>query len=351
MNPYNTASQPPSQYIPQQSSTPTPGQGQPSSYPFVAPPTANGVPLITPPDLAMVARNGYIQQQQALAAMSAGAGGQFNGTPNRNPATGPGTPSVPPQYIGQMMGMTPQMQLAVQAQAQIQAQHIAQQQAQAQGLIQQQQQQQQQHQQTPERGTVKKKRGGGRPSAAQVLARQQASMQPPHSSEHYIKSALSLPQQQQQGTPTPALHHAQAQSPHPHAQAHGHGHGHGQGQHHPQQSVGGIVAGIPQPHVDPMEPWADGLDELDPREIAMGRFRSRHEVLGEIFGPESIKEIPSGAYDPWEGLGIDGETLEAKVTALEAENAELESTLNSKVEGFKTRLQDIDEGRGQGVVA
>jgi hypothetical protein len=41
----------------------------------------------------------------------------------------------------------------------------------------------------------------------------------------------------------------------------------------------------------PYEPWADALDEIDPRELAMGRFRARQEVLGEIFGPDRISEL------------------------------------------------------------
>nr|KIR44034.1 hypothetical protein I312_06761 [Cryptococcus bacillisporus CA1280] len=39
------------------------------------------------------------------------------------------------------------------------------------------------------------------------------------------------------------------------------------------------------------EPWADGLDEIDEREWAMGRFRRRQEVLREVFGPETLKEM------------------------------------------------------------
>jgi hypothetical protein len=77
-----------------------------------------------------------------------------------------------------------------------------------------------------------------------------------------------------------------------------------------------------------VEPWADALDELDPRELAMNRFRSRHEMLSEVFGPEPIstlfaprnrnladvlESIPLGDGDAWAGLGMDGETLEAKV--------------------------------------
>jgi hypothetical protein len=39
------------------------------------------------------------------------------------------------------------------------------------------------------------------------------------------------------------------------------------------------------------EPWADALDELDPRELAMNRFRTRHEMLEEVFGPEPISKL------------------------------------------------------------
>lgn len=42
-----------------------------------------------------------------------------------------------------------------------------------------------------------------------------------------------------------------------------------------------------------IEPWADALDELDPRELAMSRFRARNEVMAEIFGPERVRECPS----------------------------------------------------------
>ncbi len=40
-----------------------------------------------------------------------------------------------------------------------------------------------------------------------------------------------------------------------------------------------------------IEPWADALDELDPRELAMSRFRARNEVMAEIFGPERVREF------------------------------------------------------------
>ena len=62
--------------------------------------------------------------------------------------------------------------------------------------------------------------------------------------------------------------------------------------------------GIPQPGmtlpmgqgVGEMEPWADGLDEIDPRELAMGRFKARQDALAEVFGPEAI----SGWSRLWE---------------------------------------------------
>jgi hypothetical protein len=41
------------------------------------------------------------------------------------------------------------------------------------------------------------------------------------------------------------------------------------------------------------EPWADSLDELDGRELAMGRFRARQEMLEEVFGPEPLSEFLS----------------------------------------------------------
>jgi hypothetical protein len=40
-----------------------------------------------------------------------------------------------------------------------------------------------------------------------------------------------------------------------------------------------------------VEPWADALDELDPRELAMNRFRTRNEMLEEVFGPEPISTL------------------------------------------------------------
>ena len=65
-----------------------------------------------------------------------------------------------------------------------------------------------------------------------MLARHTQHINPPHPSEHYIKNAVAGP--------------------------------------------------------DETEPWADGLDEADPREMAMGRFRARQEIMAEVFGPEPI---------------------------------------------------------------
>ncbi|WVO24859.1 uncharacterized protein IAS62_006238 [Cryptococcus decagattii] len=73
------------------------------------------------------------------------------------------------------------------------------------------------------------------------------------------------------------------------------------------------------------EPWADGLDEIDEREWAMGRFRRRQEVLGEVFVPETLNS--------WEGLGMSGETLEQKVLALEKENEECSGKWRKKPKG------------------
>lgn len=47
---------------------------------------------------------------------------------------------------------------------------------------------------------------------------------------------------------------------------------------------------VPPANGNEVEPWADALDEIDPRELAMSRFRARHEMLEEVFGPEPISE-------------------------------------------------------------
>lgn len=44
-----------------------------------------------------------------------------------------------------------------------------------------------------------------------------------------------------------------------------------------------------------VEPWADPLDEIDPRELAMGRFKVRQEVLTEIFSPDPISEYSAAS--------------------------------------------------------
>ncbi|WVR08221.1 hypothetical protein IAU60_005268 [Kwoniella sp. DSM 27419] len=267
--------------------------GQPGPIPGgnMQNPNMASMNMVNPPDMAMLARQGYLQQQQQLAAMtgyapaSVGSGG---GTPGPGPMSmRPGAPM--PQYYA----MNPQAQ--VQAQQQHQELFHRQMQVQA-----------QQHAaaaQAAASGSGKKKRGPKPSVGAQMIARQSSNFEPPHSTDHYVKNALAPP-------------------PHP-------------------STVGA------SPNAGPgevIEPWADSLDELDPRELAMGRFRRRHEVLGEVFGPESIKDIPSGEYDPWEGLGMDGETLEAKVLALEQENVELEGKLESEVDAFRRRLREIDAG-------
>ncbi|GMK54852.1 hypothetical protein CspeluHIS016_0114380 [Cutaneotrichosporon spelunceum] len=91
-----------------------------------------------------------------------------------------------------------------------------------------------------------------------------------------------------------------------------------------------------------IEPWADALDELDPRELAMSRFRARNEVMAEIFGPERVQTIPTKDADAWAGFWPPGESLEAKVQALEAENADLEAKFDSEIEAFRKRLEEAD---------
>jgi hypothetical protein len=122
-----------------------------------------------------------------------------------------------------------------------------------------------------------------------------------------------------------------------------------------------------------VEPWADALDELDPRELAMNRFRTRNEMLEEVFGPEpismltqshvrstadEIESIPLGDGDAWAGLGMDGESLEAKVVsrrlpfylfvilmikaALEKENQELETSMDERLSSWTQHLASIE---------
>lgn len=77
-----------------------------------------------------------------------------------------------------------------------------------------------------------------------MLPRHMSALAPPHGQEHYIKNAMAPPGQ----------------------------------------------VGAPGMPMEQMEPWADALDELDPRELAMGRFRARHEIMAEVFGPERVRE-------------------------------------------------------------
>ncbi|ORY34939.1 hypothetical protein BCR39DRAFT_138480 [Naematelia encephala] len=130
----------------------------------------------------------------------------------------------------------------------------------------------------------KKKKTQPRPNPAQqMIPRNTAHLAPPHSQDHYIKNAMTLER----------------------------------------------------------EPWADGLDEVDGREVAMGRFRLRQEVLAEIFGPERLKDIPNEERDPWEGLGMDGETLEAKAN-LEKENQELEASMEERLNGWRKQMEAVE---------
>ena len=48
-----------------------------------------------------------------------------------------------------------------------------------------------------------------------------------------------------------------------------------------------------QERIEHVEPWADALDEVDPRELAMNRFQARQLLLSEIFGPEPLSESRS----------------------------------------------------------
>jgi hypothetical protein len=83
------------------------------------------------------------------------------------------------------------------------------------------------------------------------------------------------------------------------------------------------------------------------------------------------EDIPDIRTDPWQGLGLDGETLEAKVVsvfkacrardlfevtaetfirqlthqlALETSNAELEGQFDSDLEAFRKRLDAVSSG-------
>ncbi|WWC65699.1 uncharacterized protein I303_108320 [Kwoniella dejecticola CBS 10117] len=254
--------------------------------------------MVNPQDIAMLAQQGYLRQQQQLTNMGQfGQAGAVGAAGAVRPMAGGQIPSV---Y--QMGGITPQMQQDL-LQRQIQAQQAA--------IAQQAQAQSHNQAQSGSSGPGRKKRGPKPSAGAQMISRQTTSLQPPHSQEQYIKNALSAPPSQAQ--------------------------------------ISSHTTGAAPTKSEPIEPWADALDELDPREIAMGRFRKRHEVLGEIFGPDATKDIPQSAYDPWAGLGIDGETLEAKVLALEKENEELEARSRTVVEDFSRRLKEIESSHAVSV--
>lgn len=110
----------------------------------------------------------------------------------------------------------------------------------------------------------------GRPTAAaQALARQTPNMAPPLPSDFYRQNAMAPP-------PPPMSQPHLPQGP-------------------PQTAMPGIASHMPQIEGFVsggliVEPWADGLDEIDHRELAMGRFRARQEILSEIFGPERLSK-------------------------------------------------------------
>ncbi|WVQ79343.1 hypothetical protein IAT38_001440 [Cryptococcus sp. DSM 104549] len=283
--------------------SPSPNGGPVYNYAPPHPGSAGGLNMVQTPDLARIAHQGYLQQQQRLVQMGQmGQMGQVNpmqmnqmnqmaqmgqmgqmgvpGMMQARPGGGPAAGGVP-----HYMGIPPEvhqrgLREAQAREAQAREAH-AQAQAQAQAQV------------------SKKKRGSRAAPAQQMLPRQAHG--PPMTQEQYLKAA--------------------AAAPHPSAE---------------------------------IEPWADALDELDPRENAMARFRARHGVVADVFGPEGLKEIleaGAGAGDPWEGFGGEGESLEEKVAAMERENGELESKLDSEVEAFKERLQEIESGEAMDVTA
>lgn len=81
-----------------------PNAGNSNTYNYGAtplPPTSTGqMPMVNTPDLAMIARQGYLQQQQRLAQMSQ------MGIPNLMPPRG-GTPQQGQSSV--YMGITPEM--------------------------------------------------------------------------------------------------------------------------------------------------------------------------------------------------------------------------------------------------
>lgn len=54
----------------------------------------------------------------------------------------------------------------------------------------------------------------------------------------------------------------------------------------------------------------------------------------------STEDVPEPVTDPWSGIGITGETLEAKVDALEKSNAELEANFDAELEEWRKRLEN-----------
>ncbi|OXG25448.1 hypothetical protein C367_03272 [Cryptococcus neoformans Ze90-1] len=253
-----------------------PNSGNSNTYNYGAtslPPSAGQMPMVNNPDLAMIARQGYLQQQQRLAQM-----GQM-GAPNMMPPQGQA-----PGY----MGISPEMRekKAMEAAAR---ETMLREKAMRDAAL---------HE-------AAKKRARAKPTPAQqAIARQPGAFQPPISNEQYLKSALTAPPSAPSAVP---------------------------------------VASVPGQAAEPIEPWADPLDELDPRELAMARFRKRHEVINEVFGPETVKEIVvAGDWDSWEEM--EEKRLQQQVEQLEKEVEELEKTMEGSIEAFKERLEDIETG-------
>jgi len=246
----------------QQSSQPFP---HPSPMHHAGQAHGQGMHVTMPPDLATLTQQGYLHQQQQLAAMQAAQQGR--------------APMPPGMGMGMSMGGIPGMPMAGMGGQGMMNMGM--------GMS---------HQGGPSAsssGSKKKKPSRIPPPAPtpaqQMIPRHNAHLAPPNSAEHYRQNAM--------------------------------------------------LASGPEG----LEPWADQLDELDPREMAMARFRARQEVLGEVFGPEPIKNIPLGPEDAWAGLGMDGETLEEKVAKLEQENAELEARMESEVDQWTERLRGIEK--------
>ncbi|KIR29442.1 hypothetical protein I307_01346 [Cryptococcus deuterogattii 99/473] len=237
------------------------------------------MPMVNTPDLAMIARQGYLQQQQRLAQM-----GQM-GIHNLMPPRG-GTPQQGQSSV--YMGITPEMR-EKQAMEAAARETMLREKAMRDAVL----------------NEAAKKRARTKPTPAQqAIARQPGAFQPPISNEQYLKSALTAP---------------------------------------PSAPLAVSAASVPGQAAEPIEPWADPLDEIDPRELAMARFRKRHEVINEVFGPETVKEIvAAGNWDSWEEL--EGKKLQQKVEQLEKETEELEKTMEDNIEAFRKKLEDIESG-------